>query len=187
MSMSDTSSRIADVYSQTLFELAVEQEAIEAVKDSMDAIDELLKSDESFMGFMTSPYFTSEQKLALAERIFAGRLDELTLNFLSAAIAHHRAEFLPNIIAEYGRLYRRHHKYLDVRVTVSQPMEWDAIEALKIAIIKLSSGGRITLETEVNPSIIGGVIIRCNDTVIDNSVKKRLRSAVETIMSGKSL
>lgn len=187
MSMSDASGRIADVYSQTLFEIAVQQEAIEAVKDSMDKIDELIKSEESFMDFMTSPYFPYEQKMLFTEKLFSDRIDALTFNFLSAVIAHNRTEFLPNIIKEYNRLYRRHHKYLDVRVTVSQPMEWDEIEALKITMTKMSLGGKITLDTEVNPSIIGGAVIRCNDVIIDNSVKKRLRSAVETIMSGKGL
>jgi F-type H+-transporting ATPase subunit delta len=185
--MSDASCRITDVYSQTLFEIALQQQTLEAVRDGMDAIDEIIKSQESFMGFMTSPYFPSEQKLSFAEKIFAGRLDELTFNFLSAVISHNRTAFLPNIIAEYNRLYRRYYKYLDVRVTVSQPLDWGGMEALRIAMSQLSPDGRITLDTEVNPSIIGGTIIRCNDIIIDNSVKKRLRSAVETIMSGKGL
>jgi F-type H+-transporting ATPase subunit delta len=187
MSTSDVSCRITDVYSQTLFEIALQQQTLEAVRDSMDIIDEMIKSQESFMGFMTSPYFSSEQKLSFAEKVFSGRLDELTFNFLSAVIAHNRTAFLPNIIAEYNRLYRRYHKYLDVRVTVSQPMDWGEMEAFKAAMTKLSPSGRTTLDTEVNPSIIGGAIIRCNDIIIDNSVKKRLRSAVETIMSGKGL
>jgi F-type H+-transporting ATPase subunit delta len=187
MSMSDTSGQIANVYSQTLFEIALQQQALEAVRDGMDIIDELIKSQESFMVFMTSPYFPSEQKLSFAEKIFAGRIDELTFNFLSAVISHNRTAFLPVIIAEYNRLYRKHYKYLDVRVTVSQPLDWGGIEALRIAISELSPDGRITLDTDVNPSIIGGAVVRCNDIIIDNSVKKRLRSAVETIMSGKGL
>lgn len=187
MSISDSSCQIADVYSKTLFEIAEQQQAIEAVKGSMDIIGELIKSEEFFMVFMTSPYFPSEQKLSLAEKIFAGRLDELTISFLSAVISHNRTAILPLIIAEYDKLYRRDHKYLDVHVTVSQPMDWGQIEAMKIAMAQLSPMGTVTLETDVNPSIIGGAIIRCNDVLIDNSVKKRLQTAVETIMSGKGL
>jgi F-type H+-transporting ATPase subunit delta len=181
------SCQIADVYSKSLFEIALQRQTIEAAKDSMDIIDELIMSQESFIGFMTSPYFPSEQKQTLAEKIFGGRIDGLTFNFLSAVIAHHRTEFLPAIIAEYNRLYRRYHKYLDILVTVSQPLDWGEMEALKSSMSQMSPGGRVTLNTDVDPSIIGGTIIRCNDIVIDNSVKKRLRSAVETIMSGKCL
>jgi F-type H+-transporting ATPase subunit delta len=187
MSMSDISGQIVDIYSQTLFEIAVQQQAIEAVRDGLGIVDEMIKSQEYFMGFMVSPYFPSEQKLSLVEKVFAGGVGELTFNFLAAVIAHHRTEFLPAIIAEYNRLYRRHHKYLDICVTVSQPLEWNEMETLRVAMTKLSPGGKITLDTEVNPLIIGGAIIRCNDVVIDNSVKKRLQSAVETIMSGKGL
>jgi F-type H+-transporting ATPase subunit delta len=187
MSISDASSRIVDVYSQTLFEIAAGQQAIEAVRDGLDVVDEIIKSQESFMSFMISPYFPPEQKQSLVKKVFADGIDELTFNFLSAVISHRRTEFLPAIIAEYNRLYRRHHKYLDVRITVSQPMEWDETETLRIAMSELSSGGKITLDTEVNPSIMGGAIIRCNDVVIDNSVKRRLHTAVEAIMSGKGL
>jgi len=183
MTSFDTACRITEIYSRTLFELALEQQTVETVKNDMDVLDDLAKTGEQFLGVMVSPFFSSEQKLTLMLKVFSGRLNDLTVNFLAAAIHHNRMVLLPQIITEYIGLYKKHHNYLDIQITVSQPMVQDKIQALETLLSEIIASNKIILKILVDPLIMGGIIIRYNDMIIDNSVRRRLRGAVETIIN----
>ena len=182
MTSFDTARRITEIYALTLFELALQQQTVELVKNDLDGLDNLIKTCEQFLEVMVSPFFSSGQKQMLAHKVFSGRLNDLTVNFLAAAIYHNRMVFLPHIITEYNRLYKKHHNYLDIHITVSRTMRFDEMQALKTALSGIVTCDRMILEVSVDPSIMGGIIIHYNDIIVDNSVRRRLRHAVETII-----
>ncbi len=186
MTSSDTAHRIPVTYSRTLFELALQQQLVEAVKNDLNIVENLTKAEKSFLAFMTSPYFSLEQKQLLIEKVFGSVLSDLTSNFLMVAESHNRISSLSCIIAEYNRLYENYHNYLNIHVTVSQALGQNKIETLKAALSRAMANDKIILEVATDPSIIGGVIIRYNDMVIDNSVRSRLHRAVDTIIKRSS-
>ena len=182
MTSTDLGYRISQVYSQALFDICLEQGSLEEVKGDLEGLGELMEADELFIGVMVSPYFSGEQKKVLTQKVFAGKLSVLTLNFLAAMISHSRMTFLPQVIGEYVRLYKKHHNYLDIHITVSRTMRLDEVQALEAVLKGVVPCERMTLGVSVDESIIGGIIIRYNDVIIDNSIRRRLNRAVETII-----
>lgn len=176
-------SRIAEVYSKTLFEIAAQQQSTDAVNDDLAVLTKLITEENSFLDFMKSPYFPLAQKQALIENVFSGQLNNLTFNFLMVVVFHKRIPFLQYIIEKYKKLYHDFRNYLDVEITVSQALSRDNIEAVRTALSAAMNSDKIILDITVVPSIMGGTIIRYNNMVVDNSIRHRMHRAVDAITS----
>jgi len=183
MTTSNLYYNVAEVYSDVLFKLARERQAVEDVKSDMDELDRFMFAEGSFMAIMTSPYFPAEQKSLLIEKLFSGKFNELTLGFLQAAAAHNRIGVLHLAIKKYNRFYRAMKGHQDIWMTVSHALNQSEIESVKSELAAALKTDKITLEFNVEPAIIGGSIIRHAGKMIDNSVRTRLRRAVDTIIS----
>jgi F-type H+-transporting ATPase subunit delta len=180
MNPGDIGIRLTEAYARALFDLARESELVDAVKDDMDLLMGVAAEERDFARVMTSPYFSEQVKMQLVRKIFCGRVSKLTVNFLMVLIAHDRTMFLPKIKARYDELWDAFHGRYIVNVTVSQTLTKDEVRGLSDDIAA-AMNSPIRLDVDINPAIIGGAVIRCGDRVIDNSIKGRLRRAVETI------
>jgi F-type H+-transporting ATPase subunit delta len=183
---------LGEIYGQTLFQLAAERGEVDAVKADLDEIDKFMFAEGDFHAIMASPFLSAEQKSKLAETLFAGKVSELTLNFLLVAGAKNRLSALPNMLKKYYRLYRESKGYKDVWMTISHAVEQSEKDAIQASLAAALKSENITLEFNVEPSILGGTIIRYEGKMIDNSIRTRLHRAVDTIVSqgrnsGKSI
>ncbi|MGB8226748.1 MAG: ATP synthase F1 subunit delta [Sedimentisphaerales bacterium] len=192
MIASDMNYCVGEVYSSVLFELAVERQAVEDVKSDLDELERFMLLEGSFMMVMTSPYFSIEQKSQLIETLFGGKFNELTFGFLQAAVAHNRTGALYHAIKKYIRLYKAKNGHREIWMTVAQALSPSEVESVKAEMTAALKTDKITLEFNVEPAIIGGTIIRYAGKMIDNTVRNRLHSLVDTIIargrnSGKSI
>ena len=178
MVMHDAGTRVGKIYAQALFDLADLAGAIDAVKENLDFLAVIIAQQRDFAAMLSFPWFPDEDKQLLTNKIFSGRLADLTLDFLMVVIKHDRAGFLPHIAERYNELWEAHYGYCPVNVTVSKQMNDDEIKKL-YADIATAIKKRVKLEMNVDPSIIGGITIRCGDKVIDNTVRARLRQVVK--------
>jgi F-type H+-transporting ATPase subunit delta len=183
---------LGEIYGQTLFQLAAERGETDVVKDDLDEIDKFMFAEGDFHAIMSSPFLSAEQKSKLAETLFAGKVCELTLNFLLVAGSKNRLSALPNMLKKYYRLYRESKGYKDVWMTISHAVEQSEKDAIRASLAAALKSENITLEFNVEPSILGGTIIRYEGKMIDNSIRTRLHRAVDTIISqgrnsGKSI
>ncbi|MGA2916238.1 MAG: ATP synthase F1 subunit delta [Sedimentisphaerales bacterium] len=182
MTLIGTMGNTAQVYSQTLFELAGQERLVDTVQKDLNVLANLITAEKDFLIFMTSPNFEFEQKQRLIQKICAG-FENLTLNFLKTVLAHNRISLLPYIIEKYEKLYQDSLNFFNIQLTVSQALGRSELEAVKTALAAAMNNKDITLEVKVDSSILGGAVIRYNDKVIDNSIRNRLHQAVETIMT----
>jgi len=182
MNPGDIGIRLADVYAGALFELARQSQLVDAVKDDLDLLMSALAEEKGFERLLSSPYFREEVKMQLVRKIFCGRVSKLTVNFLAVLVGRERAMFLPQITAKYNDLWDGFHGRFIVNVTVSEKMSEDEVRRISDDVAA-AMRSRVRLDLAVNPEIIGGAVIRWGDRVIDNSIKGRLRRAVETIAS----
>ena len=182
MSLLDTAGYIAKVYSQTLFELAGQEKLVDAVRNDLNILANLMTAEKDFLIFMTSPCFPLEQKQQLIQKV-CGTFDNLTLNFLTAVMAHNRISILPYIIEKYEKLYQDSRNLRNIHITVAQSLAGKELETVKAALAAAMKNNDITLKVTVDSSIIGGAVIRYDDKIIDNSIRNRLRPAIETIMT----
>jgi len=174
--------RLRENYANTLFELARENQAIDAVEEDLETIAGIIREEDDLVKFLTSPYFSGQRKEQFMTKALSGRIAELTMNFLMVLIRHNRVELLPEIMLRYGQLRDADRRCYPVEVTVSRLLEPGEVEKLT-ADMEAAVGGTVRLHLAVNPDILGGAIIRCGDKIIDNSIRDQLRDAVKTIIS----
>ncbi|MCX5636771.1 MAG: ATP synthase F1 subunit delta [Planctomycetota bacterium] len=182
MNVIDAAFHLAEIYARALFELAERSKMVNAIKDELNLVQDISVQEKDFRVLMASPYFSADYKEQMVQKMFSGKLSDLTIDFLRVVIQHDRMVFLPQIIDRFGELWEAHHGYRIVQVTVSEAMNSQENEVLS-ANIASAMNNKVKLQVGVNPSIMGGIIIRYGDRVIDNSIRSRLRRAVNTIMS----
>ncbi|OHB65951.1 MAG: ATP synthase F1 subunit delta [Planctomycetes bacterium RBG_13_62_9] len=177
-----TAARIADIYARTLMDLAQESGMVEAVSDDLEAISSVLAQELDLQPFLASPYFAEETRRDLMRRVFSGKVNQLTLHFVLVMVEHDRGGLLSRSIDRFRRLYRAYQGYEPVTATVAQGLSdeqtnklaRDLAEAMKI---------KIDLDVQVDPSLLGGIVIRHGDKLLDNSIRGRLTRTVSRITS----
>jgi F-type H+-transporting ATPase subunit delta len=177
---SGTAAHVADIYARSLMDLARQSGLVEAVAADFDVISTLLSQNPDFEAFLASPYFGEQAKRELVRKILTGRLQRLTLNFLSVMIDHNRGGLLPAIIGRYRQLYRVYQGYQPVEVTVAQPMSPEQIEKLSQELAD-AMNTKIDLDVRTDPTILGGLVVRYGDKMVDNSVKGRLARTIHQL------
>lgn len=177
-----TAAHIADIYARSLLELAEQSRSVDAVASDLETVSTLLEQNPDFGTFLASPYFAEQAKRDVVRKVFTGKLQALTLNFLSVMIDHDRGMFLPEIIKRYRQLYRAYQGYRTVEVTVAQPMNDEQMEKLSRELAE-ALHAKVDLDVHVDPSIIGGVVIRYDDKMVDNSIKGRLARTVNQLLT----
>jgi F-type H+-transporting ATPase subunit delta len=173
-------------YARAVFELALERgqslergESLDAWLSDLKAIEAAL-ADPAVMAVLSGPQLPFEQKRAIVERALGG-VDELRRNLVYMLIEAGRIEALGAIVRELQRLVNEHKGIAEATVTTAVPLS-DA-EAQRVAerIGKLL-GKRVIVERRVDRSIIGGIVVRVGDTLINGSVAGRLAALREQLV-----
>ena len=182
--MAESSKQIVgEIYSEVLFELAEESGGVETVLEDLGCVAEVLTNEPEFASILSSHAIKGDEKSRIVRRVFGGKVADLTLNFLSVLARRNRMAFLTGISSKYEMLVDICRQRTFVEVTMASQPEEEEIVKLKSDLSK-AINGEVKLAVQVDPEIIGGIIIRKGDKVIDNSVKKALESAVRSVMAG---
>jgi F-type H+-transporting ATPase subunit delta len=171
--MNGTAAHITDIYARCLLDVAAESDELEAVQEDVETLGTLLAQVPDFASFLASPYFSEQTRRDLIRKVFSDKARSITVNFLYTLIDHNRGAFLADIVERCRQLYRVRQGRREVRVTVAQPMSESQCETL-LQELAATMRTRVDLDVHVNPSIIGGIIIRYGDRMLDNSVRGRL-------------
>jgi F-type H+-transporting ATPase subunit delta len=181
MTGTDIGLHVADLYARTIYELAEQFKVVEELKGEMKLLETLIAEEREFLHIMSSPQFSVEYKQSLLNKMFAGKINELTLNFLLEVDRHNRTMYLPQIIAQFGEIWNAHHGISIVELTFHENLSQGELANVTESISK-AMGKQVQIRLNVKPAIMGGAIIRYGASVIDNSIKGRLYRAVHTVM-----
>jgi len=163
---------IAQVYARSLFEVASEQSKLDTIKQQLDEFAQVLAQNREVAVFFFSPYFSADEKKDGLHRAVQGA-DPVFINFLEALIERHRTPAIYRIRADFEALYDKANKLLPVQVTSAVPLDAELVESLGRRIGE-QTGNEIELSTKVDPDIVGGIVLRVGDFVLDASIKTRL-------------
>ena len=169
------------VYSEVLFELARQMELLDPIVEDLSRVAAVLKAEGEFARLLNSQSVEGDEKVEIVRRVFSGRVSELTLNFFCVLVRRGRVGFLSGICDRYETLVDTYRKRQLVEVTVAKEVDGEAMAGLK-AELGDAIAGEVKLSVKVDPEIIGGIIIKKDDRVIDHSVKRILERAVKSIM-----
>lgn len=164
---------IARNYAETLLELARRAGDLRGFGEAADEVADAMQRDRTLHLFLESPRVSAAQKNAVLARAFDGQLPKLFVRFLQALVTHRRQMLLPAITREYHDLVDQVEGRLHANVTVARE-PGDGERAMIAKQLSRAYDKEVVPHFFVNPNIIGGVVVRVGDTVLDGSVRRRL-------------
>ncbi|MFL4992965.1 MAG: F0F1 ATP synthase subunit delta [Microvirga sp.] len=172
----DTSSGVAGRYATALFELALEDKALDEVADDLNRFNEALDAFEDLTRLVKSPVFSAkEQGRALAAVLEALKIEGLTKNFLLLVAKNRRLFASPDMIRAFRAMLARHRGETSASVTAAAKLTEAQITALKQAL-KAALGKEVMLEERVDPALLGGLVVKVGSRMVDSSLRTKLNS-----------
>lgn len=163
---------IAEVYARSLFQVAKERDVLDDVHDQLWEFTEALNSNRDLMVFLFSPYFSSDEKKDGLKRAVTGA-NPVFENFLEALVERHRMPVIFRIRARFEELWDEEKQLLPVEVTSSVELDPGTVESIG-ARVGEQTGRTVELSSKVDPEILGGLVLRVGNFVLDASIRNRL-------------
>ena len=176
-----TDSSIALGYTRALFEIASSNGIAEQVKKELEAIDTLLKANKDLEKLMLHPGVSLQDKKKLVEKVLAYESTSLIKKFLFVLIDKRRERLLTSLLNSYMTVIREIKGIVLAQVQSTVQLTDENIGKLKGSLEKLI-GKEVEIDTSINPKILGGLVIRFGDKLIDGSVRYRLLKLKKKLM-----
>lgn len=164
---------VARSYAAALFELGRRTDAHDTFARAFASLNALVDADPRIRDFLRSPMIPVAEKKRVLKEAFAGRLPGLFLNFLMVVLDKRRQRMLRAIAAEYDRMLDEHLGRLNVAVTLAREPDGATLAAITERLSKVL-GKAVIAHVRVDPEILGGIIVRYGDHVMDGSLRRRL-------------
>ncbi|MBN2485326.1 MAG: ATP synthase F1 subunit delta [Bacteroidales bacterium] len=162
-------------YAKALFHSAEEEQKAEIVHGDIFALSLVAEESPEFIEFLESPIVKETEKIGLFEKLFQDKIDTLTFNFLELLVKNKREQFLPSICRHYISLYKEKSGVKEATIITATPLfEEDKQEIKHLVFRKLKV--EFEMQEKVDPSIIGGFILRIEDQQIDASISSKLKN-----------
>ena len=167
---------LAGRYATALFELARDEKQLEAVGASLTAVRGALRDSDDLKALTTSPLIGREDAVrGIAAAAQAMQLDPITSNFLGVLAQNRRLGQLESVIRYFNLLAAHHRGETTAEVTSAHPLNDDQVAALK-ANLKSRLGRDVAVDLTVDPTILGGLVVKVGSQMIDGSIRTKLNS-----------
>jgi len=163
---------IAQVWARALFEVAKEHDLLDQVREDLGAFVDALNENRDVMVFFFSPYFSTQEKKDGLERAVTGA-EPVFMNFLEALIERHRMPAIFRIKARYEVLWEDERDLLPVEVTSAVELDKAIVGSIGDRIGEQTQR-TVELSSKVDPDILGGIVLRVGNVVLDASIRNRL-------------
>jgi F-type H+-transporting ATPase subunit delta len=165
---------IARVYARSLFEVAKEQDKLDVVREQLGQFAEALDGNRELSIYFFSPYFSTTEKKDGLGRILDG-VDPVVANFLAVLVENHRMPAVFRVRREYDALWELENQRLPVTVTSAVALDEATVKAIGDAIGQ-QTGQQVELTADVDPDVLGGLIVRVGNSILDASIRNRLEN-----------
>jgi F-type H+-transporting ATPase subunit delta len=175
---------LARVYARSLFEVGREQGKLDELREQVAQFADALDEQRELAVFFFSPYFSSKEKQEGLGRLLEDA-DPILVNFLGLLIENHRMPVIFRIRQEYERLWDEENKMLPVEITSAIELDQATTESLGKTIGE-RAGRKVTLAARVDPDILGGIVVRVGNSILDASIRNRLEQLRRHVAQGAS-
>ena len=163
---------IAQVYARSLFEVAEEQDKLDEVRDQIGQFADALGESRDLQTFFFSPYFSTEEKKEGLDTVLEGA-ESTVQNFLALLIENHRMPALFRIRRELDRMWQEVNKLLPVQITSAVALDESVTKQIGEEIGR-QTGRTVDLTSTVDPDVLGGIVVRVGNSILDASIRTRL-------------
>ncbi len=169
-------SGMAGRYATALFELALEEGAVDAVKAELDRFDALVAESADLARLVRSPVFSAEEQIkALSAVLDRAGITGLAAKFLKLVASNRRLFAAPDMVKAYRKLVAHHKGEVTAEVTLAEKPRDEHLDAIKDALRAVTKKD-VQVDLKVDPSIIGGLIVKLGSRMVDSSLRAKLNS-----------
>ena len=175
---------IARNYAEALLALARKENDLDGWGRELNGLVAAVENDVRLRNFLSAPQVSAGEKNVVLGKAFAGRLPKNMIRFLQKLVQNRRQLLLPQVAVEYGNLVDETTGRIHAQVTLSRETSEADVEAIAGRLSR-AFAKTVVPHVAVNPAILGGVIVKVGDTVLDGSVRKRLRTLRARIVTSR--
>ena len=173
---------IAEVYARALFEVALEHDVLDRVREQLAQLADAMHDNRDLAVFFFSPYFSTDEKKQGLHRALDGA-EPAFENFIEALIERHRMPAIFRIRARFDQLWDEENRLLAVLVTSAVELDESIVKSLGDRIGE-QVGRNVQLSTEIQPDILGGIVLRVGNLILDASIRNRLNQLRKQVAQG---
>lgn len=173
---------LAEVYARSLFEVARDQGKLAELREQLGQFADALDQNRELAVFFFSPYFSTKEKQDGLQRLLDGA-DETFLNFLKLLIENHRMPVIFRTRQQFERMWERENQLLPVDITSAIALDQQTTEELGRTIGE-RAGRKVRLAAHVDPDILGGIVLRVGNSILDASIRNRLEQLRRHVAQG---
>ncbi|WP_298956697.1 F0F1 ATP synthase subunit delta [uncultured Methylobacterium sp.] len=167
---------VAGRYASALFELARDERSVDAVSDGLDRFEALLTESADLQRFVRSPVFSAEEQVKAIEAVLArAGIGGLAGNFIRLSAANRRLFALPDMIRAFRTLVRQSKGIIQAEVRLAEQPSDAVLEDIKASLRDVARS-EIDLDLRIDPSLIGGIVVKLGSRMVDASLRTKLNS-----------
>ncbi len=177
-------SRVTKRYAKALFELAKENDLLAGVDKNLAYLRQIAEKSDQFQEILISPVIQMSKKKEVFEKLFRAELSELTINFLNLLLLKNREPLLLDIIDQFDKLKDAAEGIVRGHLFSASEFD-DKQKKLLVEQLEKMTGKQVVLQEDLDKTLLGGFVVRLDDTVIDSSLKTQLTRLREKMISGE--
>ncbi len=173
---------VSKTYGEALFELAVEENKVDVFMEEITEIQKILAENKDFSKFMNHPKILKEEKTEVLENVFKGRISDELTGFLTLIVAKDRYNEIDAILNYFLTEIKRFKGIGIAYVTTASALRDEQKAGVEQRLLETTSYKKMEMHYSVDESLIGGMIIRIGDRVVDSSIKTKLNELTRQLM-----
>ena len=174
--------KIAQVYARALFDVARQHGKLDEIREQLAQFADALNEHRELAVFFFSPYFSQKEKQEALGRVVQGA-EAIFMNFLNLLIEKHRMPVIFRIRDAYERMWEEENRTLPVEITSAIELDQGTVEKIAKQIGE-RTGRKVKLATRVDPEILGGLVVRVGNAILDASIRNRLEQLRRQVAQG---
>lgn len=172
---------VSKTYGDALFELALEKDHVSEMKKEVLAVKKIFQENEDLLKLLNHPKLMGEEKIKVVEKVFKGRVSNDMTGFLTIIVAKGRYNEIPAIFAYIEKRIKEYEKIGVASVTAPMELTDAQKKAIVNRLLETTEYESFEVEYTIDQSLIGGLVIRIDDRVVDSSIKTKLANMAKAL------
>lgn len=165
---------VSKVYGDALFSLALEENQVDELWKEAAMMQEALEDNPEFMAILCHPEMTMEKKLALLQDVFQRELSQNMMGLLNVLVKKGRIGEILSVLDYFIEKVMAYKKIGQVKVRTPMPLSDEQREKIENKLLEVSEYETLSVDYQVDESLLGGIVIRIGNRVLDNSIRSKL-------------
>ena len=165
---------LSEIYAKAILEIAEENDQLNETTEQLQQIGQLINDQPQLLTLLSSRLISWQERSAIIEKIFNGKVSDLLLRFLQVINNKNRLDVLPNMVVAYTKLLDERSGVTEAEIDVATDLSQAQVQQIAQSLGR-AMGRNIVLHQHVDPNLIGGLRVRVGDRLIDGSVVTQLR------------